>query len=199
MMKRCRTHVVALLFLVVGLAGCKVDSINPISAGGDARPDAALYGVWQHKARGELTYVHIGPEFSLSAGSTAAAANRRTRIVLIDHKTNGLTDEAYVAHGSRIGKRRYLNVLQVEDGKPAGYIFVQYALIDKNTLRFSMLDGEALKAAIRAGRIKGTTRGEGLASETAITADSTEIADFLGQDGGKLFTKPLVLRRVPRH
>ena len=188
----------ALLFLVVGLAGCKVDSINPISAGDDARPDTALYGVWLHKEKGELTYVHIGPEFSLGAGSAAAKANRRTRIVLIEHKTNGLTDEAYVAHGSRIGKRRYLNVLQVEDGKPAGYIFVQYALIDGNTLRFSMLDEEALKAAIRAGRIKGTTRGQGLASETAITAESAEIADFLGQDGGKLFAKSLVLKRVPR-
>lgn len=37
MMERCRMRVVALLCLVVSLAGCKVDSINPISAAGQSR------------------------------------------------------------------------------------------------------------------------------------------------------------------
>ena len=55
---------------------------------------------------------------------------------------------------------------------------------------------DVLKAAIRSGRIKGTTRGEGLTSETAIAAESGEIEDYLKRDGGKLFTNPVVLRRV---
>jgi len=190
---------VALLVLVIALAGCKVDSLNPISAAADAHPDAALYGAWLHREKGELTYVHIGPEFSLNAGGAAENADRRTRIVLIDHKASGLSDEAYVAHVSRIGKRRFLNVLQLEDGKPAGFIFVRYALVGRNTLRFWMLDEEALKTAIRAGRIKGTIRGQGLTSETAITAESAEIENFLELEGGKLFTKPIVLRRAPQH
>jgi hypothetical protein len=109
-----------LLLLLTGLAGCKVDSINPISSPEDAQPDTAIHGVWRYRAKGELTYLHIGPEFSLGKSDTAAAAKKRTRIILIDHKPNGLTVEAYVAHGSRVGKRRYLNVVQVDEGKPAG-------------------------------------------------------------------------------
>jgi hypothetical protein len=195
MIARYKTYFLPMLLLLMSLAGCKVDSINPISSLESAQPDVTLYGLWRHKAKGELTYVHIGPEFSLTTGD-AAVANKRTRIILIDHKANGITEEAHVAYTSRVGKQRYLNVVQVEDGKPAGYIFVQYTLIDNNTLRFSMMNEDVLKAAIRSGQIKGTTRGEGLTSETAITAESGEIENYLRRDGGKLFTNPVVLRRV---
>jgi hypothetical protein len=107
-----------LLLLLISLAGCKVDSINPISSLDNAQPDVTLYGVWRYQAKGELTYVHIGPEFSLSK-SDAAAANKRIKIILIDHKPNGVTEETHVAHGSRVGKQRYLNVVQIEEGTTA--------------------------------------------------------------------------------
>lgn len=184
--------------LLLSLVGCKVDSINPISSVDDAQPDIALYGVWRYRAKGELTYVHIGPEFSLRISDAAApAANGRIQIILIDHKRGGITEEAHVAHASRVGKQRYLNVVQVEGGKPVGFVFVHYTPIDRNTLRFSAMNDEALKSAIKAGRIKGTIRGEGLASETAITAESVEIERFLKQEGAKLFSEPVVLKRVP--
>ncbi len=195
MISRRRMSVLLLLPLLMCLAACKIDSVNPISPLESAQPDPALYGLWRHRAKGELTYVHIGPEFSLRAGA-AAAADPRTRIVLVDHKPNGITDEAHVAYASRIGRQRYLNVVQVDEGRPVGYLFVRYTLIDANTLRFSTMNEEALKAAIGAGRIRGTTRGDGLASETAITAGSAEIENFLKSDGAKLFTTPVVLRRV---
>ena len=72
-----------LLLLLISLAGCKVDSMNPISSLDDAQPDVALYGVWRYQAKGELTYVHIGPEFSLSISNAAEAANKRIKIILI--------------------------------------------------------------------------------------------------------------------
>lgn len=193
MSARCRLAFLPLL-LVMALAGCKVDSTHPITPVASAQPDIALYGVWRHRAQGELTYVHIGPAFSL--GDAAAGAKARTRIVVIDHKANGLTDDSYDAYVSRVGSQRYLNVVQVDAGKPVGFIFVRYTRIDANTLRFSTMDEDALKAAIRAGSIKGTIRGEGLASETTITATSAEIEEFFGREGPKLFATPLVLRRV---
>jgi len=184
------------LAVVAGLAGCKVDTVHPISAAGVTPPDRSIYGAWQYREKGELTYVHIGPEFSLAAAGTAPPADQRTRIVIVDHKPNGLTGEAYVAHGSRLGQARYLNVLQVEDGKPAGYILVRYALAGRDTLRFSTVSEDALKAAIGAGRIAGSVRGAGLSSETAMTAGSAEIEAFLRAEGDRMFGKPVVLRRV---
>ena len=194
MLVRCRISVVPLLLLIATLAGCKVDSVNPISSFESAQQDTAIYGVWRYKSKDELSYIHIGPEFSLA--DVAKSGNRRTRIVIIDHKPNGLTDETYVAFTSRVGKQRYLNVVQAEGEKTVGYLFVQYTLVDRNTLRFATIDEDALKAAIRAGRIKGTTRGEGLSSETAIMAESDEIEKFLSAEGGKLFSTPVVVRRV---
>jgi hypothetical protein len=194
MLARWSLSVVPLLSLVVGLAGCKVDSVNPISPLASAQPDTAIYGVWRFKSKDELSYIHIGPEFSL--GESGKPAHKRTRIVIVDHKRNGLTDAAYVAFTSRIGKQRYLNVVQSEGDRTVGYLFVRYTLIDRNTLRFATIDEDALKSAIRAGRIKGTTRGEGLSSETAITADSAEIEKFLGAEWAKVFSAPFVVRRV---
>jgi len=196
MIARHKLPFVAMAFLLLSLAGCKVDSINPISPLESAQPDPTLYGAWRYKAKGELTYVHIGPEFSLATSGAAPAPNKRTKIILIDYKPNGITDESYIAYASRIGTHRYLNVAQVEDGKTIGYIFVRYALTDNNTLRFSTIDEDVLKAAISSGQIKGTTRGDGVTSETAITAQSGEIEQYLRRDGAKLFTKSLALTRV---
>ena len=156
----------------------------------------ALYGVWRYTSKDDLTYVHIGPEFSLEASGTAARPAQGTRIFVIDHKRSSITDEAYVAYPSRIGKQGYLNVVQAEGGKPVGFKFVQYALSGHNSLRISLMNEEALRAAIRSGQIKGEIRGEGLSSETVITAEPGEIEAFLGRYGGKLFTNPFVLRRV---
>ena len=189
-----RLSVAPLLLLTAVLAGCKVDSVNPISSFESARPDTAIYGGWRYKDKDELSYLPIGPEFSLT--DAASPGNRRTRIVVVDHKRNGLTDEAYVAYTSRVGKQRYLNVVQADGARTVGYLFVQYTLVDRNTLRFATVDEDALEAAIRAGRIKGTMRGEGPSSQTVITADSPEIEGFLATDGGRLFASPFVVRRV---
>jgi hypothetical protein len=187
---------VAAIVLLLAAGGCKVDSVNPISPPETAEADMALYGVWRYQGKDELAYVHIGPEFALTTASDPAAdRHKRTRIVIVDHKPNGMTDEAYVAHGSRIGKQRFLNVVQL-DGGPAGFKFVRYGLVDRDTLRFSAITPEALKAAIGAGRVKGSTRGEGLAATSVITAESAEIADFLRRHGDKLFGAPMTLKRV---
>ncbi len=182
-----------MLVLLAGLAGCKVDATNPISPAAGAQADRALFGVWRYKAKGDLSYVHIGPEHSLGDG---AAASGRLAIVVVDHKP-AVTEEAYIAHASRVGRQRYLNVVQAADGKPDGYLFVRYALLGRDTLQFATIDPDALKAAIVAGRIKGTVRGDGLSSETTITAGSDEIAAFLEREGRTLFAAPFVLQRVP--
>ncbi|MCC7326169.1 MAG: hypothetical protein IT521_05125 [Burkholderiales bacterium] len=188
------TRLCSLVLLLAGLAGCKVDSINPISPPEAAHADPALYGLWRYREKDELVYVHIGPEHSLVK---SADQGRPLRIVIVDHKPGGVTDEAYTAYASRAGKQRYLNIVQAEGNKEVGFLFVRYTLANPNTLRFSMIEDAALQAAIGAGRIAGTVRGEGAASQTTITAASGEIERFLVQEGGKLFGPPLVLKRVP--
>ena len=191
-----RPFLICIALLLATLAGCKVDSIQPLSAADNAKPDTALYGVWRYREKDEVTYLHIGPAFSLDPAVAANGAGRPMRIVLVDHKASGLSDEAYTAHASRLGARRYLNVLQLEDGKPAGYLFVQYARVDADTLRFASVDGKALRAAIANGEIAGRVEGEGPAAQATITADPAALARYFERDGAKLFTKWFVLKRV---
>jgi len=188
---------IAVTCALAALAACKVDSIHPVTPADEARPDASIYGVWQHREKDEITYVHIGPEFSLSVDKPARDPQRRMRLVLVEHKSNGLTDEEFVAQASRVGSTRYLNVVQTERGKPVGFVLVRYTLVNRDTLRFATINEVRLNEAIRAGRIQGSARGGGISSETAMTADSAEVAAFLRREGDALFNKPVVMRRLP--
>ncbi len=175
------------------VAGCKVDTVEPIVPIASAQADARLYGVWRYRDKGELIYVHIGPEWALGP----AKEGQPMRIVMVDHKRNGLTDEVHVAYGARVGKARYLSVMQEYDGKREGYLVVRYSLPEADVVRFATIRGESLAAAIRAGRIKGTVRGEATSEEGTITAEPAAIAAFLAAGGDELFNPPVVLRRVP--
>lgn len=178
--------------LAAVLAGCKVDAVEPIVPLASAQADPALYGVWRFREKDDLTYVHIGSAFALGE----AREGQPMRVVIVDHQRNGVTVEDYLAYGTRIGRDRYLSVAQEQNGKREGYLFVRYR-VEGNAVRFATVDGKALAAAIRAGRVQGTVQGEGLATDATITAGSPAIATFLADDGGKLFNPPVVLRRLP--
>ncbi len=174
------------------LAGCKVDAVEPIVATASAQADPALYGVWRFREKDELTYVHIGPASTLGA----AKEGQPMRIVMVDHKPNGMSVEEYLAYGAHVGRARYLSVAQEENGKREGYLFVRYR-VEGDAVRFATVNDKALAQAIRAGRIEGTVRGEGLGAEATITAGSPAIAAFLATSGSALFNAPVMLRRVP--
>ncbi len=174
------------------LAGCKVDSVEPIVATASAQADPALYGVWRFREKDELTYVHIGPASTLGA----AKDGQPMRIVIVDHKPNGVSVEDYLAYGARVGRDRFLSVAQEQNGKREGYLFVRYR-VEGDVVRFATVDDKALAQAIRAGHVEGTVRGEGLGAEATINAGSPAVAAFLATAGSGLFNAPVVLRRVP--
>ncbi len=192
-MSACRLLALSLLAsIAVVLAGCKVDAVEPLVPLASAQADPALYGVWRHREQDEVTYVHIGP--AVAPGE--AQAGQPMRIVIVDHKPNGVTVEDYLAYGSRSGRDRFLSVAQEQGGRREGYLFVRYR-VDGGAVRFATIDAKALATAIRAGRVAGTVHGEGLAAEATITAGSPAIAAFVRTAGDGLFNKPFVLRRVP--
>ncbi|MFO1414092.1 MAG: hypothetical protein U1F10_09370 [Burkholderiales bacterium] len=191
-MRMFRLLALSTLFaLAAGLAGCKVDTVNPVAPPAAAKADPALYGVWRYREKDEITYVHVGPAFALGE----AKEGQPMRVVIVDHKPNGVTVEDYLAYGTPVGKQRYLSVAQEENGKRVGFLIVRYR-VEGNAVRFATVDGKALAEAIRGGRIAGTTRGEGLAAETTITAEPAAIEAFLAGAPETLFNAPVTLRRV---
>ena len=174
------------------LGGCKVDTVHPIVPVAESRGDADLHGVWRHREQDEVTYLHIGAQFAIGE----ASEGQPLRIVIVDHKPSGVSEESYVAYAARVGGQRYLCVVQEANGRREGYLLVRYRLADRQSLRVATVNGEALRAAIRAGKIQGTVRGEGLAADTTITAEPAAIAAFLASAGDGLFNPPVLLRRV---
>ncbi|MBK9117978.1 MAG: hypothetical protein IPM22_20825 [Betaproteobacteria bacterium] len=96
-----------------------------------------------------MSYIHIGP--GILATDATGPGNRRTRIVVVDHKRNGLTDEAYVAFSSRVGKQRYLNVVQGRRGHDRRVPLCPIHAGRPQHASFATMDEDALEAAIRAG------------------------------------------------
>jgi hypothetical protein len=189
------------LVLLLTLGGCELDALNPITPVESAQNDAALFGLWRVADEADAMYVHIGPQevpaHSDDSGWRRIADPHRLQIVSIEHRETGIKQDSYVAHVSRVGQQRFLNMQNAKRGDDSyGYFFMRYAFADKNTLRASLIDSKALAAMIEMGRIKGEVK-DGVLTEAVITADSAEIADFLARNQAGLFAKPVVLKRVP--
>jgi hypothetical protein len=193
----------SIFFVLTIMGGCGENSVNPITPVELAQNDGALFGVWRATDRQHTMYVHVGPKDTLGkiddSGVGRVADQHRTQIVIIEHSATGITQESYIAHVSRIGTQRFLNIQVPQKGNdPGGYVFVRYAVTGKNVLRASLINGKALDALIRAGEIKGVVK-DGMLPEALITADSAEIPDFIERNHASLFAKPLVLKRVPEN
>ena len=197
-----RSGIRLLMLLVLAIiGGCTLDALNPITPVELAQNDEALYGVWRATDNENTMYVHVGPQDTLAksgdSGFGRVADPHQMHIVIIEHHASGFTQDNYVAHVSRAGGQRFLNVEAPRQGSdPAGYFFVRYALTGKNLLRVSLIEGKALEAMIRSGKIKGVVK-DGALPESMITADSAEILEFIERNHASLFAKPVLLKRVP--
>ncbi|HTR57328.1 MAG TPA: hypothetical protein VMM27_04055 [Casimicrobiaceae bacterium] len=193
MLARLAIRASLLAVLIVGIAGC-IESKYPVSPAEGAAPDPALYGLWRSNDKGEVVYVHVGPKFPPGATPGTPA---RTMVIVIDHNMSGISDDAYLGHPSRIGAQRYLNLEQIRDGKPAGFVFVKYALSENNNaLNFWTMSEEAVKRAIGAGQIEGTISGTAPVADLVITSNSDAIEKFLREHGADVFVDRKTLRRV---
>jgi hypothetical protein len=191
-----------LAFVALALAGgCRLDAVNPITPVEQAQNDEALFGVWRARDGDSVMYVHIGPKTFLAktgdSGFGRVADAQRIDIAVIEHHPTGFTQDSYVAHVSRVGRQRFLNVEAPPQGSdPGGYYYVHYALTGKNLLRVSLIDSKVLGAMIFSGKIEGVVK-DGALSEATITAGSAEILEFIERNRASLFAKPLLLKRVP--
>ncbi len=191
---RLKPRLIVLLAVSI-FSGCDLDSLNPITAVETAEHDQALFGVWHYKDDRDEMYIHIGPLGVEHGGSESTYGQRsadphRFKLLMIDHDARGITEETYIAHVSRVGGQRYLNIHRPQKkDKPGGFVFARYALPDKNTLSVSLVDAKALHAAIREGKIKG--KG---GDDSWITAPSAEVAAFLIRN--EIFSKPQEYRRT---
>ncbi len=96
----------------------------------------------------------------------------------------------------KAGANRFMNARLLssngkpEEGSPGGTIPVLYRIDAKGRITLYLTDETATKAAIKAGKIKGTI-GKGDSGDAVITADPAALDKYMASSAAAaLFTKP---------
>jgi hypothetical protein len=198
-MKIVRFAVAAML--VVAACG-PVTTRNPVGTTASFQQDPALVGLWKgepdpNKDRndddkpGYLAFLN-GSEDGTMTGLLVAPAK-------------GSGDWGYYKlKPTTLGANHYLNAWAVmtddhaaDPSEANADVLLLYRFAKDGKLMLYMLDEDATRAAIKAGKIKGEV-GQGSTGDVRITAEPRALdAFFAGKQGAALFVKPFaVLRRV---
>jgi hypothetical protein len=174
------------------LTSC-VDSDNPLSDPKQATIDSGLIGVWRDREKGgDVVYYHVG-----KAGENFPAGMLRVKI--ITHDKNG--DLPRPDNGDTLvfttvlGKNHYVNITGMDADKiksmgdakwkPSmadGYFIYKYE-VNGDKLAIAGMDQKQKQAAIKDGKIKGTTENNPRFTDTTET-----LVRFLAStDAEKLF------------
>ena len=184
------------LLAVLALAACYPPvTSNPIGTTAGVKQDPIFIGTWKGAdSRGKPGYAHF----------LADDNGADTMVVLVPAHGSGDADVVIaVVTSVRFGSFGYLNARLAqasgEDVKdqPPGTVPVLYRIDAKGTLTLALMNETAAKAAIAAGRIKGTVQN-GSDGDAVITADPKALdAFFASPNAVKLFAPPFyTLHRV---
>ncbi len=128
-----RTIVLCLLLIfAIALAGCPVESVNPLFNLNDSKPDEQLSGTWISKGEsGEAWYLHIGKgDVELSPNSKSVAP---AHAISIRYQTDGRVSlGTFKIFPTQIANQKYASARIAgpkENG--LGYLLVKYS-IDQN-------------------------------------------------------------------
>jgi hypothetical protein len=197
-------HLLFVAALVLLLPSC-VDSKTPLSDPDKAKPDDQLMGVWRFRGeRGETTYYHVG-----RAGGKLPASVMD--VVSVQHTPDGKINQGeLLVFPSTLGEKTYLNAGEIrpeqrtlleekgwKQGAVDAYLILRYE-IKGDVLTLHVMDGDARKRAIEAGKVKGVVEKDPHGNIRAYFTDTSEnLARFVASAGDDLFVKDaLRLERV---
>jgi len=186
------------LLLILGLlcfvfTSC-VDSDNPLSDPKQSAGDPGLLGVWRvSEKNGDVAYYHVG-----QAGSNFPTGMLRVKVII--HTKDGELprpdNDDMLVFTTTLGNNHYFNITSLdakqiksmgdskwEPSMAEGYFIYRYE-IRGDKLIVAGLDSDQKKAAIQAGKIKGTVEDKNV----RITDMTENLARFIAAaDQEKLF------------
>jgi hypothetical protein len=177
-------------FAMLVLAACYPPSTShPVGSTTGLKPDPVLVGLWKGATadpseRG--AYYHFLPKLD---GTITVV------IVQTGNEPDGDWNLITMTTG-KAGANRYMNAQLLasngkpEEGSPGGTIPVLYRIDAKGRLTLYLMNEDGTKAAIKAGKLKGTI-GKGDYGDAMITADPAALDKFMASPAAAaLFTKP---------
>jgi hypothetical protein len=189
-MKVLRFAIPALAALIV--AAClPVTTSHPIGSTAGIGSDRDLSGIWKGRGQDQDKDGYI--VFMDNGDDTMTA-------IVFSPEDKGGDWESYTLQTARLGTHRYMNARPaLKNGKPvdggeAKVIFPLLYTIANGTLTLSLIDDDAAKAAIAAGRIEGTV-DPGDMGDVHITAAPAALDAYFTAEGTTLFRKTLLTLR----
>ena len=192
-MKVLRFALFAAAALIV--AAClPVTTKNPVGTSVGFKPDPALIGLW--KAEPDKDRPEDKPGYvALLNGEDEGTMTG----IVFDPGKDGGDWSTYNLKLATLGANHLINVWSVlNNGKPAdgdakADILMLYQLGNGGKLTLRLMDEDATKAAIQAGKIKGEIE-PGNTGDVRITADLKDLDAFFAKKGtAALFGKPLFI------
>jgi hypothetical protein len=195
-------RIVAILVATLALAAClPVTSKSPVGSTAGFKSDPALFGMWEGT-----------PEDPANAKGMVFFAIMPTdegeaTVVFVDMPVPVKSGDwaNYTVQTAALGPYRYLNArAKFTDGKPADGAEAEstfpllYRFDSSGRLVLYLLDEDATKEAVKAGKIAGVV-GNGTLGDVTLTASPKELDAFFATGKGRaLFTKPLIVLRKVR-
>lgn len=181
------------------------DTRNPLSDPQKSKADERLSGAWRFRGEnGEMNYYHIG-----HAGEKLPASVMR--VFFVQHRTDGTMQSGeLLIFPTSIGDKMYLNAAEANPSQLAlleekgwtdeainKYLILRYQ-ITGDVLTLQLIDQEAKKRAVEAGKIKGMSEKDQDGNIRVHFTDTTEnFAKFVAEAGDDLFSKDVLrLERV---
>lgn len=176
--------------VLLALAACyPPTSSHPVGSTSGLKLDPALTGLWKADPPdpGERgAYFHFLPKLD---GTLS--------IIIVQSGQEPDADWNLIASTTgTAGANRYINARLLssdgkpEEGSPPGTIPVLYRFDAKGRLLLYLMNEDRTKAAIKAGKIKGTV-GEGDTGDAVITEDAATLDKFMASPAAiELFVKP---------
>ena len=134
----------AILAVLIGLAGCLPTSKNPLSDPAEAVVDMRLDGVWYGKSGEDTVFLHF-----VSGKATTMD------VVEVDHEKDGDAHTSiYTMFPTIIGDQRYMNLREKGNGdKP--YYFARYTLSKNGILTIWLMSENPVAKAVKADKLTG--------------------------------------------
>jgi hypothetical protein len=172
--------------LLALLTACVPYSSQPLTPPDKDTIDPLVLGTWFWNEEHEAGYIHIGRD----------EESGLLRVMMLSFNSVMELDVSELAgHTSTVNGNRYLNLRWVRPAEEAsGYMLIKYQATAEK-LGMSLMDNDAVEAAIEEGKLQGQVKKEKWTSSVQITAGQEELQQFVLSHDKELFGE---IKYIPR-
>lgn len=185
-------RIIGIIALALGLLGClPVTSTSPVGTTRGLGIDRRLVGMWEGSTDKPGWLAFVPDDHGGMTGILIGFPSK---------KDSSAFYGTYALQTAALGKAEYMNAREMTDNGlvasgplAKNFMPLLYRFDGERTLTLYLVDDDAAKQVIRAGKIVGVIQN-GQFGDVTLTAKPADLDKFFASDAGlKLFTKPFIM------